>query len=331
MKKTLTINLGGTVYHIDEDAYHLLDNYLTNLRIHFCREEGAEEIVHDIELRISELFTDRLNEGKQVITIEDVEEIIARMGKPEDLSDEESGEASGSEKQKGTTMRRLFRDPDNKILGGVASGLAAYMGWDVTWVRIILLVLGFFVHGVILAYIIAWIIIPMARTAPEKLAMKGAAINVENIGKTVTDGFEKVNDYVRSDRPRSILQKIGEGIVSVAGFLIKFLLVFIAICCAPVLFVLLLLLVLLLLFELFEFPVFVVELEELVFPGSPGPPVEISDTRDESSPGPAAKAGRELPRLVIPIIPASASARHRFMILSALFMPVLLKKGMSFS
>ena len=108
-------------------------------------------------------------------------------------------------------MRRLFRDPDNKILGGVASGLAAYMGWDVTWVRIILLVLGFFVHGVILAYIIAWIIIPMARTAPEKLAMKGAAINVENIGKTVTDGFEKVNDYVRSDRPRSILQKIGGG------------------------------------------------------------------------------------------------------------------------
>ena len=90
MKKTLTINLGGTVYYIDEDAYHLLDNYLTNLRIHFCREEGAEEIVHDIELRISELFTDRLNEGKQVITIEDVEEIIARMGKPEDLSDEES-------------------------------------------------------------------------------------------------------------------------------------------------------------------------------------------------------------------------------------------------
>ena len=220
MKKTLTINLGGTVYHIDEDAYHLLDNYLANLRIHFRREEGAEEIVHDMELRISELFADRLNEGKQVITIEDVEEIIARMGKPEELSGEGNGETSGSEKTKGTTIRRLFRDPDNKVLGGVASGLAAYMGWDVTWVRIILLVLGFFVHGVILAYIIAWIIIPMAHTAPEKLAMKGAAINVENIGKTVTDGFEKVNDYVRSDRPRSILQKIGEGIVSVAGFIL---------------------------------------------------------------------------------------------------------------
>ena len=133
MKKTLTINLGGTVYHIDEDAYHLLDNYLANLRIHFRREEGAEEIVHDMELRISELFADRLNEGKQVITIEDVEEIIARMGKPEELSGEGNGETSGSEKTKGTTIRRLFRDPDNKVLGGVASGLAAYMGWDVTW------------------------------------------------------------------------------------------------------------------------------------------------------------------------------------------------------
>ena len=82
MKKTLTVNLGGTVYHIDEDAYKLLDTYLSNLRIHFCREEGAEEIVHDMELRISELFTDRLRDGKQVITIEDVEEIIAQMGKP---------------------------------------------------------------------------------------------------------------------------------------------------------------------------------------------------------------------------------------------------------
>lgn len=85
MKKTLTVNLGGTVYHIDEDAYKLLDTYLSNLRIHFRREEGAEEIVHDMELRISELFTDRLNGGKQVITIEDVEEIIAQVGKPKTL------------------------------------------------------------------------------------------------------------------------------------------------------------------------------------------------------------------------------------------------------
>lgn len=234
MKKTLTINLSGTVFHIDEDAYRLLDNYLANLRIHFRREEGAEEIVRDMEQRISELFTDRLKEGKQVITIEDVEEIIARMGQPEELSGEERDEDNG---WNGVRTRRLFRDPDNKILGGVASGLAAYLGWDVVWLRILLLVLTIPLHGMILAYVIAWIIIPPARTAPEKLAMKGEKINVENIGRTVTDGFEKVNDYVRSEHPRSALRKIGEGLVAVAGFLIKFILVLLAICCAPVLLV----------------------------------------------------------------------------------------------
>ena len=85
MKKTLTVNLGGTVFHIDEDAYRLLDNYLCNLKLHFRKQEGAEEIVDDIEARISELFLEKLNAGSQVITLTDVEEVIARVGKPEDL------------------------------------------------------------------------------------------------------------------------------------------------------------------------------------------------------------------------------------------------------
>lgn len=85
MKKTLTINLGGTVYHIDDDAYRLLDNYLSNLKHYFRKQEGAEEIVNDIEMRIAELFAEKIAEGKQVITVSDVEEIIARVGKPEDF------------------------------------------------------------------------------------------------------------------------------------------------------------------------------------------------------------------------------------------------------
>ena len=85
MKKTLTVNLGGTVFHIDEDAYRLLDNYLCNLKLHFRKQEGAEEIVDDIENRISELFLEKLNAGSQVITLADVEEVIARVGKPEDF------------------------------------------------------------------------------------------------------------------------------------------------------------------------------------------------------------------------------------------------------
>ena len=246
MKKTFNINLGGIVFHIDEDAYELLDKYLSNLRIHFSKEEGAEEIVHDMELRISELFSERLNERKQVVTLKDVEEIIAQMGKPEEFSEDTTQDTNEYIKEE-KTPKRLFRDPDNKVIGGVCSGIAAYLGWDVTAVRIIFIALALpfilngslILNGVVIAYIIAWIIIPEANTATEKLSMKGMKVNVENIGKTVTDGFEKVNDYVKSDKPRSILHKIGEAIVSVVGFLVKAVLVIAAICFTPVLFILL--------------------------------------------------------------------------------------------
>ena len=246
MKKTFNINLGGIVFHIDEDAYDLLDKYLSNLRIHFSKEEGAEEIVHDMELRISELFSERLNEKKQVISLKDVEEIIAQMGKPEEFSEDTTQDTNEYIKEE-KGPKRLFRDPDNKVIGGVCSGIAAYLGWDVTAVRIIFIALALpfilngslILNGVVIAYIIAWIIIPEANTATEKLSMKGMKVNVENIGKTVTDGFEKVNDYVKSDKPRSILHKIGEAIVSVVGFLVKAVLVIAAICFTPVLFILL--------------------------------------------------------------------------------------------
>ena len=238
MKKTLTVNLGGTVYHIDEDAYILLDNYLNNLRYHFRKEEGADEIVRDMEARIAELFDEALRGGLQVITIKEVEEVIARMGKPEELNDgeEENASASGEkayDSESTGTSRRLFRNPDDRVLGGVVSGLAAYFGWDVTWTRIVFILAGFLIHGLILAYLLAWIIIPLAQTATEKLQMRGEPINVENIGRTVTDGFEKVNDYVHSEKPRSALHKLGNGVVAVFGFLLKLCLV----CCAPFLLV----------------------------------------------------------------------------------------------
>ena len=147
MKKTLTVNLGGTVFHIDEDAYRLLDNYLSNLKIHFRKEAGADEIIDDIERRISELFTEKLAAGSQVITIAYVEEVIARMGKPEELEPDAGDAASGSGSWDGSNhagntgagasattekvSHHFYRNPDDKMLGGVVSGLAAYWGWDV--------------------------------------------------------------------------------------------------------------------------------------------------------------------------------------------------------
>ncbi|MGL4852403.1 MAG: PspC domain-containing protein [Phocaeicola sp.] len=237
MRKTLTVNLGGTVYHIDEDAYQLLESYLTALRAHFGTQEGGEEIVNDMEFRISEIFSEHIARGVQVIDYVHVEQIIARLGKPEEMDGKSESQESEPQlnQSEGPIKRKLFRNPDDKVLGGVCSGLAAYLGWDVVVLRVALLILGFFVHGVIMCYIIAWIIIPLAKTPADKLGMSGKSVNLENIGKSVTDGFEKVNGYVRSEESRSFFYQVGEGLVKVAGFLIKLTLIILAICFAPVL------------------------------------------------------------------------------------------------
>ena len=225
MKKTLTVNLGGTVFHIDEDAYRLLDNYLSNLKIHFSKDVGADEIVDDIERRISELFAEKLTAGLQVITITDVEEVITRMGNPEDIEtgDAETSSHAGTKTSSGSgswnagsanqatasVRRRLFRNPDDKMLGGVVSGLASYLGWDVTLLRFLLLIVLICGYGTLIpVYIICWLVIPEARTAAEKLSMRGEAVTVENIRKTETHGLQKVshpeNDFNKTDKPRTM-------------------------------------------------------------------------------------------------------------------------------
>ena len=153
---SLTVNLGGSVFHIDEDAYQLLDKYLSNLRIHFRKEEGSDEIMNDFELRISELFSERIRLGHEVITLEQVEEVIKRMGKPEELFEGEETQEAEPECAGATThheeatyaRKKLMRDPDNRILGGVASGIAAYMNWDATAVRLAMIVLLFIPYGI---------------------------------------------------------------------------------------------------------------------------------------------------------------------------------------
>lgn len=243
MKKTLTVNLGGVVFHIDEDAYQLLDKYLSNLRIHFKQEEDSDEIMNDFEMRISELFGERIRLGYEVITIEEVEKVIKRMGKPEELFDTEATNDASSHanaadsKNKRTVHRRLFRNPDDRMIGGVAGGLAALIGWDPSVVRILVFLSAFLTQGFsFILYIFLWIIIPEARTATEKLQMQGQSVTVENIGKTVTDGFEKVvenDNNVSSERSRSLLQKILDVSVSVVGILLKITLVLIAIVLFP--------------------------------------------------------------------------------------------------
>lgn len=248
MKKTLTVNLGGTVFHIDEDAYQLLDKYLTNLRVHFSKEEGADEIMGDFELRISELLGERVRLGFNVITIENTEEVIKRVGKPEELFGESADasqpkwdEEPKSSTSEATGKKRLMRDPDNRILGGVASGIAAYLCWDVTAVRLLMILLLCipYMHVIGIVYLVLWAVMPLARTATDKLQMRGESVTLENIGKTVTDGFEKtsshVNDYISSDKPRSLLHKLADALVFVVGFFLKAVAVLAAVILLPIL------------------------------------------------------------------------------------------------
>lgn len=140
MKKTLTVNLNGCVWTINEDAYQELKNYLDELENSFSSDE-EKEILSDIEARISELFSERLDKKRTVVEKEDVEYIISVLGNVSDFSDSKEPEKKGRKRSK-----RFYCNPDNKIIGGVAGGLAAYLGWDPTVVRLLfvfLLIVGF--------------------------------------------------------------------------------------------------------------------------------------------------------------------------------------------
>ena len=214
MKKTLTVNLNNTVYHIDEDAYSQLQDYLESLNDYFRNEEGASEILSDIEARIAELFKERMRFGMQIITVREVDEIISVMGHPEDFAsdtlnietdDKEVGEKEvenqNTEKgEDGTTpqekipernRRRLFRDKDDAFLGGVASGLGYYLSVSTALVRILFVLFTFLTGYALLIYLVLWICIPEAKTAAQKLEMRGEAATVDNIKRFVSETIAK--------------------------------------------------------------------------------------------------------------------------------------------
>ena len=123
MNKTLNINLAGLIFHIDEDAFKQLERYLDTLKRQFRSTDGGNEIVSDIENRIAELFRERTSDSKEVISLEDVLEVIEIMGQPEDYMDPEEEPQASSTSNMYTGSRRLLRDPDNKVIGGVSSGV----------------------------------------------------------------------------------------------------------------------------------------------------------------------------------------------------------------
>ncbi len=200
MKTTVKINLSGQIFNLDDDAYQALKDYLDSISKRFRNMEEGAEIISDIESRIAELFQSKISDKKEVITIEDVNDVIAIMGQPEDFLEEEGmdGDAGGSY-AKGKKSKKYYRDGDNAIAGGVCSGLGAYFGIE-NWLMRLLWVIFFFATGgglMFILYIVLWIAVPKAMTAAEKLEMRGEKVTVSNIEKTVKEEYETVKENVK--------------------------------------------------------------------------------------------------------------------------------------
>lgn len=236
MNKTVTINLSGIIFHIDEDAYQKLSGYLTTIKGYFSESEGRDEIMADIENRIAEMLSEKISDRKQVVLMADVDYVIGVMGKPEDFAGDKSQNEEEKKRQTAYSSsgrrRRVFRDPDNKILGGVCSGIGAYFNIDPLWLRLALVVC-FFSFGIgFLLYIVLWIVIPEAKTSAEKLEMHGEDINVSNIGKKVEEEMkqfgkkvenwgEEVKKTASSSKGRDFVDRFVDFVGSVFGAFFK--------------------------------------------------------------------------------------------------------------
>jgi phage shock protein PspC (stress-responsive transcriptional regulator) len=195
MKITVSVNLGGYSFNIDEDAYAELKRYLKNLELHFAGEESSTEILSDIETRMAELFRVRITGYKQVITIGDVKEVIAILGTPEDISDNESKSAQDKFSSQG--YHRMYRDPDHRIIGGVCAGMGAYWNTDPVILRVIFVALILAGGLGVLVYLILYIVLPEAKTTAQKIEMKGEPVNIHNIKESVKKEFENVRKNMK--------------------------------------------------------------------------------------------------------------------------------------
>lgn len=233
MKKTLTINLGGLIFHIDEDAFNKLELYLRTLRNQFAQTSGGDEIISDVETRMAELFRERNNDTKEVINTDDVDKVISILGKPEDyLQDEDYAQANTAFTTENSYSKKLHRDVDNRMIAGVASGLAAYMNISSIWIRLLFVALFFSGFGFFL-YIILWIVVPGARTTAEKLQMRGKPVtlsNIENfvkeeaqaVGQSMKNLGQKANNY--RSQPNTFAAVIGQffqGIIEIIKLIFK--------------------------------------------------------------------------------------------------------------
>ncbi len=232
MKKTLQIQIGGRHFHIDEDGYRKLSHYLESLKSHFAKEgESGKEIIEDIEQRIAELLEKKITPSKEAVSNDDVDEIIATLGKVEDfVYDGPSAGQHEADYRDRRDFRRFYRDSENGYFGGVASGLGEYFDIDPLWIRLAFIALAFLKGLGVIIYIILWIVVPRARSTAEKLQMKGRPVNLSTIKESVNAEYDKVRSNLdglqnsnAAERTRNAFENIMRAVGMVMVAIIKFI------------------------------------------------------------------------------------------------------------
>ena len=199
MNKTVNINIGGLIFHIDEDAYQKLTRYFEAIKRSLSNSSGQDEIMKDIEMRVAELLTEKQKSDKHVINNKDVDEVIVIMGQPEDYRIDNDSDTNTPEAfYPYTKSKKLYRDKDRGTIAGVCTGLGHYFGIDAVWLKILFLILFFGFGTGFIAYIILWVAMPKAITTTEKLEMTGEPVTISNIEKKVREEFDSVTNKFKS-------------------------------------------------------------------------------------------------------------------------------------
>ncbi|SEN24807.1 phage shock protein C (PspC) family protein [bacterium A37T11] len=233
MNKTIIININGTVFHIEEDAYEVLRKYMIAIKKHFGYTNDSHEIVNDIENRIAEMFNDRIQEGKrEVITMADVQEVCTQMGSVSDFDTSEADYAELENDLFGASYnrneRKLFRDPEDRIFGGVCAGLGHYFNMEPRWVRVIFVLLFLFAGSGFLFYLILWAVMPVAKSRADRMAMRGEAPNLQNFKRSFDEemGGIRANFPGAADNLRHGLHSAGNVLAKLFIILVKIVGVF---------------------------------------------------------------------------------------------------------
>ena len=198
MNKIIKINLAGQAVSIDEQAYNSLSQYMRSLEKYFINTESGKEILEDIEARIAELFFATLRSNDFISEIH-VQEAITLMGTAQDMGAEDNDESQDSQAYKDPKRKKLFRDKEDAIFGGVCSGIGAYYGLDTIAVRIMFILLVMLAGAPIVAYIILWAIIPAAITAQDRYRMHGDASTISDIANNIREEATNVSSNLRNE------------------------------------------------------------------------------------------------------------------------------------